>query len=86
MDEVLVSFLRLAKKNQVIVAIRVGTRLMALLRDVDFATDDRVHALTRSFVIKLNSTEQVAVIGHRDSGHILPLDNLDQLLDIAGAV
>ena len=59
---------------------------MALLRDVDFAADDRMDALRFGGVVKLHRAEQIAVIGHGDRGHFLLGDDVHELRDFAGAV
>jgi len=37
-------------------------------------------------VIELDGAEEVAVVGHGDSGHLLFGDDIHQLADLAGAV
>ncbi len=86
LDEVFVAFLRFAEQDEMIVAVGIGAGLVALLGDVDFAADDGMNAFFRRFVIKLDSAEEVAVIGHGDRGHLLAFHDLDELLDIASAI
>ena len=85
-DEVAVALLVFAEQHQVVVAVRVGACLVALLRDVHLAADDRVDALGLSRVVELDRAEQVAMVGHGDGGHLLLLHRLHQTADFAGAV
>ena len=85
-DQVAVAFLVFAEQDQVVVAVGVGAGLVALLRDVNFAADDRMDAFRLGRVVELDGAEEVAVIGHGDGGHLLALRDLHQLLDFAGAV
>ena len=85
-DEVLVAFLRFAEQNQVVIAVGIGAGLVALLRDVNFATDDRVNTLRRRFVIKLHGAEEVAMVGHGHRRHVLPFHLRHQLFNVTGSV
>ena len=69
-----------------VVAVCIGTGLVALLRDVDFAADDGVDTLGVGLVIEFDRAEQIAVICHGDRGHFLFRHNLHQLLNFAGTV
>ncbi len=84
--EVAVAFLVLAEEDEVIVAIRVAASLVALLRDVDLASDDRVDPLILSGVVKLDRAEEVAMVGHGDGGHFLLDYEVHELGDFAGPV
>ncbi len=45
LQQVAIAFLVLAQQHQVVVAIGIAAACQALLRDVDFASDHRMHAL-----------------------------------------
>ena len=81
-----VAFLRFAKKHEVVITIGIGAGFVTLLRDVNFAADDRVHAFFGSFVVELDCAEEVAMIGHSNGRHVLFLNDVYELLDITGAV
>ena len=85
LDEILVALLVLAQQDEVVVAVGVGARLVALLGDIDLAADDGVNAFRLGGVIELDGAEQVAVIGHGDRGHLL-LGDRASAVDIAGPV
>ncbi len=59
---------------------------MPLLRDVDFATDDRVDVVGLGSVIEFDRAEQISMVGHGDGRHLLLYRDLHQLIDIAGSV
>ena len=86
LDQVLVAGLILAQQQQVVIAIGVAARLVPLLRDVDFAADDRLDAPARGFLMKMNGAEQVAVVGNRHRRHLLPFDQIHQPRDLTSAV
>ena len=86
LDQVAVAFLVFAEQDEVVVAVRVAPVLMALLRDIDFAADDRVDSSRVGGVVELDRAEQVAVVGHGDGGHLLFCHRLHQAADFAGAV
>ena len=69
-----------------VVAVGIGAGFVALLRDVDFAADDRMDALGFGRVVELHRAEEVAVVGHGHGGHFLLGDDVHQLADFAGAV
>jgi len=50
------------------------------------AADDGMDAIIVSVIIELHRAEQIAVIGHRDGGHLLLLGELHQLRNFARAV
>ena len=85
-DEVAIAFLGLAEQDQVIVAVGVAAGFVALLRNVDFAADDRVHAFAFGGVVELDGAEQVAMVGHGDGGHLLLDDGVHELADLAGSI
>src|SRR6266571_4507976 len=58
----------------------------ARLRDVHFATDDRLDAGFGGRVVETNRAEQIAVVGDRDRGHAILRGRLGQRFVIAGAV
>ena len=60
--------------------------LVALLRNVDFAADHRMHAVALGGVVELDRAEQVAVIGHGDGRHLLLDRGLHELVDVAGPI
>ena len=86
LDEVAIALLGFAKQHQVIVAVGVVAGLVALLRDVDLAADDRLHAFALGRVVELHRAEQVAVVGHGDGRHLLLDDGVHQLADFTGAI
>ena len=69
-----------------VVAIGAGAGLVALLRDVHFAANDRVDSLGVGGVVELHGAEEIAVVGHGDGGHLLLDHDLHQLVDIAGSI
>ena len=85
-DQVPVTLLVFAEENQVIVAVRFAADLVALLRNIDFAADHRMHAVLFPGVVKLHRAEQIAMVGHGDGGEILLLGEAHQLGDFAGSV
>ena len=69
-----------------VVAVGVGAGLVALLRNVDFAADDGVDAVSLGGVIELHRAEEVPVIGHGHGRHFLLDHELHQLVDLASAI
>ena len=53
LDEVAIAFLVLAEQHQVVVAVGIGARLVALLRNVHLAADHRMDAVGLGGVIEL---------------------------------
>ena len=86
LDEVAIAFLVFAEQHQVVVAVGIAARLVALLRNVHLAADHRMDALRLGGVVELHRAEEIAVIGHGHRGHLLLDHDLHQLVDIAGAV
>jgi len=86
-DEVAIAFLGLAEQDQVIVAVGVAAAgFVPLLRDVDLAADDRMHAIGLGDVVDLHGAEQVAMVGRGDGGHLLLDDRVRELANCAGSV
>ena len=69
-----------------VVPIRIGTGLVALLRNIDFTTDDGMNSFRIGLVIELDSAKEVAMVSHGDGRHFLFGDHLHELLDFAGTV
>lgn len=84
--EVLVAFLILTEKDEVVVAIGFGFILVILLGDVEFAADDGVDAFGLGGVVELDGSEEVAMVGHGDGGHLLFGDDVHHLGDFTGSV
>ena len=84
--EVLVAFLILAEKHEVVVTVGLGLVVAGLLRDVDFTADDGLDVLGLGGVIELDGAEEVAVIRHRHGGHVLFGHNVHELGNLAGSV
>ena len=85
-DEIAVAFLALAQQHQVVVAVGIRARFVALLRDVHLAADHRLDALRPRGIVELHGAEEVAVVGHRHRGHLLLRYRVDQLADFAGSI
>ena len=75
-----------AERLAVVVAVGIAARLVAFLRDIDFASDNGVDALSLGGVIELHGAEKVPVIGHGHRRHFLLFDQLHELIDLACAV
>jgi hypothetical protein len=86
LEQITIAFLVLAQQHQVVVAIGIAAARKALLRDVDLATDHRMHSLLLRFVVELDRAEEVAVVRHGDGGHLLLDHQVHQLADLAGAI
>ena len=69
-----------------ICSVAVAAGFVALLRDVDFTADDRVHAFGLGGVVELDGAEEVTEVGHGDGGHFLFDDRIHELADFTGAV
>src|SRR5580698_5213434 len=66
-----------------VVAVRVGTGLVALLGNVHLAADNGMDALRFGRVVKADRAEEIAVIRHGDGGHFLLGYDLHQMIDFA---
>jgi hypothetical protein len=55
-------------------------------RDVGLEPDDRLDPGGRGLLVEVVGAEQVAVVGHRQGGHLEPAGLLEQLLEPGGAV
>ncbi len=86
MNQVAITLLVFTQQNQVIIPVRFGVHLVALLRDIDLAADHRMHALFLGPVVELHGAEQVAVIRHGHGGHLLLDHEIHQLVDFASPV
>src|SRR3954452_9470045 len=69
-----------------VIAVRVGLVLVSLLRNVDFAPDDRMYPFRDGRVIELDCSEKIAVVGHRDGRHLQILDRLHETANFARAI
>ena len=69
-----------------VVSVGIGAGFVALLRNINFAADDRMDSLFVRFVVELDSSKEIAVIRHGDGGHSLLLDKAHHFLDVAGAI
>ncbi len=69
-----------------VIAIRFALDGLPLLRNIDFATDDRMDALGFRAVIELNSSEEVSMIGHGNRRHLLLGSQLHQLRNFTSSV
>src|SRR5213075_793291 len=87
LDQILVALVGLGEEHEV---IRLGlwARLLeaASLRDVDLAAEDRLDAALARMVVKDHRRKHVAVLGHRECGHLQPGRFVQQLVDAARAV
>ena len=86
LDEIAVALLRLAQQHQMVVAILIGARLVALLRNIDLAADHGMNASRLAGVIEFHRPKEIAVIGHCHGRHFLLGDDLHQLGDCAGPI
>src|SRR5579863_6128205 len=86
LDQVFVAFLVLAEQDEMVVTVAVDARLESLLGNVHLATDDRMNPLRLRGVVEADRAEEVAMIGHGDSGHFLLCDDFHELIDFARAV
>ena len=90
LDQVAVALFVFGQHQQVIVSVALGRRaldvVVVFFADVEFAADDRLHAVLVGGVDKMHRAEDVAVIGHGDGGHAQFLDALAQLFYVTGAV
>ena len=68
-------------------AIRfVAAVVTAGARDVNFATDDRLHAARGGFVVEVLGGKKIAVIGDGYGGHAALGRLVNQFRDVTGAV
>jgi hypothetical protein len=68
-------------------AWRVRASVMpAAPREVDFTSDDRLHAPRGGFVIKMLGGKQISVVGNGHGGHMPPCRLANQFTDVAGAI
>jgi len=86
LNQIAVSGLVFAQQHQMVIAIRVAFDALALLCDVDFASDYGMDAVLLGFVVKLDCAEQISVVGHGHGGHLLLLRLGHQLRDLAGSI
>jgi hypothetical protein len=71
----------------VIGALGIGASgFMAARRDINFASDDRLDAARRGFVIEIGRGKKISVVGNRDGGHSAAGGFVDEFADIAGPV
>ena len=83
LDEVRVALVRLREQREVRVALRLGA---AVVRDVDLAPDDRLHARLARLAVELDRSCERAVIGERDRRHLEPCCLVHERRDPARAV
>ena len=81
------------EQQQVIDGVEAGVVAFASLfveararGDVGLAAEDRLHAGAARLLVEVHRSEQVAVIRHRDSGHVERLYPLHQRAELDGAV
>jgi hypothetical protein len=55
-------------------------------RDVDFAADDRLDAVTDRLAVKFHSAEHVAVVGHGNGRLPERFDAIEQFVDLVRAI
>ncbi len=60
--------------------------VVVLFADVKLAADDRLHPGLVRGIDEMDSTEDIAVVGHGDRGHAQLFHALDKLFHVAGAV
>ncbi len=87
LDQIAIAFIVLRQHDKMVVAIAflIGT-VVLFLADVEFATQDGLHARFLRSVYERHSAEDVAVVGHGHAGHVEFFDALDQALDVTSAV
>ena len=87
LHQVAIAFVVLRQHDQVVVGVALGRRAVVfLLADVQLAAQDRLHSGFLGGIDELHRSEDVAVVGHGDGGHVEFLDAIDQLGGLAGAV
>ena len=86
LDQIPVASLVFAQQQQVVVAIRFTTRLVALLRDINLTTDDGFDASFGRLGVELDRAEQVAVIGNAERRHLLFFGQVHEAADFTSAV
>ena len=87
LDQVAIAFVILGQHDEMVVGVAFGRRAMVfLLADVKLAAQDRLHPGFLGRIMECHRTEDVAVIGDRDGGHVEFLDPADEALDLAGSV
>ena len=87
LNQVAVTLVVLAQKDEMIRALGCRATIFVIVRrDVDFAADDRLHAVRCRLVVEIRGGEKIAVIRHRDGGHSAARGFGGQLADFAGAV
>ena len=85
-QQVAITLLVLAEQHQVVIAVRIAARGVPLLRDVDFASDHRMHALFLGLVVELDGAKKIAVVGHGHGGHFLMDHQVHQLSNFTGSI
>jgi hypothetical protein len=87
LDEIPVTFVVLAEQYQMIRALGVGTAVLVVIRrNVDFAANDRLHAVRYGLMIKSGRGEQISVVGDGYGWHPAPRRLGSQFADFARAV
>ena len=82
---------RLREKNQMVVRVGDASVVRRFLEarsgcDVDFAAENRLDSPLLCRVVEIDGTEHVAVIGERQSRHLVACREIDHLVDAARSV
>ncbi len=73
LDQIAVALVVLAQQHEMIRALGVGAAILVVVRrDVNFAADDRLYAVSRGLVVKIRGGEKIAVVGDGDRRHAAP--------------
>jgi hypothetical protein len=63
-----------------------GGAVIVLFADVEFASDNRLHAMLVCGIDEMHGAKDIAVIGHCDSGHSQLAHMFAEFFDVTGAV
>lgn len=75
LGEVFPAFVRFSKESEVGGVLAVGDFLFVFLParaeggEVDFTAEDGFHAFLFAFLVEIDGSEEIAVVGHGDGGH-----------------
>ena len=83
LDQIGVAGRRLREQRQVRRALHL---LVPVVRDIDLAPENRLHALLVRRLVEIDRARERAVVGERDGGHLEPRRLVDECRNPAGAV
>jgi hypothetical protein len=87
LNQVAVAFVAFSEQDEMVLALRVSAAILVIVgRDVNFAPDDRLHAVRLSLMEKVSRSKKVSVVSNRYRRHAPACRLGRQFADFASAV